>query len=768
MTVNAYVKTNRKPIVGDGGGVLYCDGDDYAYAKYSPNQKAEAYNSWDPTTGNGLLSLDITPVFEQWKHMAIVSTNTTLRMYLNGELLGQIANVPFFGKRDGLYLCHWPFWGNYHYYKGFLDEFRVSNYARSRNEIQADMHTTLTGTKQGLKGYWNLDQYADAIAFQQPYSQNRYLKDSSPFKNDLVPGGCVPNKLPYCPLGAGQCTATEVPQADCWDKDGSTQKAAALPALYLPNAPVGGYLAPLLVEPGINTTVSLTAFDPDGDVLTIKIVTVPERGAFYTSSGKAVAAGDEFLAGTELTFYNPNEYEGGKPASQITYLVSDGLDTASKQATVPIHVKCPPGTFLNLETNHCEDCPHGQYMLGSGFQNQCVRYSNFVWKSGLGGVVAAIKTVALAYVCVLAIAVIIYRKSNIIRAASPGFSFQIIFGSILGLLDVYTYIDIPNATTCILQPLFVAVGFTIAIGSLVIKTLRVHILFNFPFTAKRFRWALRDRFLFAVSGAAVAVDWIILIAWFAQDKPRPQLLTDVGGSLYWGCTSNDSSTAQAFSTTLIVYNSLWLLLGIYSAVQVRNVKSAFNESQHIISCIYTLMLVSVILLPMNYAVELFGFQVRSLFVAFLLILGSVFVSTQLFIPKLIAIRALETRDNKEDADSGTQSRNRSPSHKPSANDLEDSNQTNSFGVESISHEQQMEKCMCLSYRQSTSNYYVYQRNSVKTVNDTTISLATQDGEHIKLRFGDKEHKDAWMTALKAGAKAIGPISTVAATASLQP
>ncbi|KAJ3159208.1 hypothetical protein HDU86_001811 [Geranomyces michiganensis] len=98
---------------------------------------------------------------------------------------------------------------------------------------------------------------------------------------------------------------------------------------------------------------------------------------------------------------------------------------------------------------------------------------------------------------------------------------------------------------------------------------------------------------------------------------------------------------------------MWLFCGIYLVVRskfsilllitaskrfpkFRNVKSDFNESQHIIPCVYILLLVSLILTPINYTASILPFRVRTIFVCFLQAIAGTFLVCQMFIPKLIA------------------------------------------------------------------------------------------------------------------------------------
>ncbi len=100
---------------------------------------------------------------EMWYHIAFVYTNTNsirkLDIWINGVVceaawyldpLSASGDV-IFGHRDGD-----------NYYKGALAELRTWNQARTGTQINATMQHRLTGTENGLTGYWPLDERAGA------------------------------------------------------------------------------------------------------------------------------------------------------------------------------------------------------------------------------------------------------------------------------------------------------------------------------------------------------------------------------------------------------------------------------------------------------------------------------------------------------------------------------------------------------------------------------------------------------------------------------
>ena len=93
----------------------------------------------------------------QWAHIAATSDGSSMRVFVNGELVGskEVSGIPgpsdaasVLGKRQN------ETQGSK--FKGEMAEVRLWGTARSQNEIRADMRHHLAGTERGLVGYWPL------------------------------------------------------------------------------------------------------------------------------------------------------------------------------------------------------------------------------------------------------------------------------------------------------------------------------------------------------------------------------------------------------------------------------------------------------------------------------------------------------------------------------------------------------------------------------------------------------------------------------------
>lgn len=95
-----------------------------------------------------------------WYHVAGTYDGTTIRVYLDGDLIGsELFEGLTIGNAEPVYFAH----HDYLYYEyplaGQMDDVRIWNYARTESQIQATMGAgTVTGSEPGLVGYWNFNE----------------------------------------------------------------------------------------------------------------------------------------------------------------------------------------------------------------------------------------------------------------------------------------------------------------------------------------------------------------------------------------------------------------------------------------------------------------------------------------------------------------------------------------------------------------------------------------------------------------------------------
>ena len=116
-------------------------------------------------------------VLGEWTHIAGSFDGNMVRLYVNGELVGQDSYNGSIGPGNtGLYLGGLS---NGLTLQGLLDEVRLWNVARSQAEIQSSMNGILVGSEPGLAGYWPLDASYES-------TNGLAVADLSPNHNDLL------------------------------------------------------------------------------------------------------------------------------------------------------------------------------------------------------------------------------------------------------------------------------------------------------------------------------------------------------------------------------------------------------------------------------------------------------------------------------------------------------------------------------------------------------------------------------------------------------
>ncbi|NEQ76762.1 MAG: hypothetical protein F6K23_29315 [Okeania sp. SIO2C9] len=101
----------------------------------------------------------------KWFHLAVVikenQGNSEINVYQDGVLISEVlANNVQLGNIEGLPWSlgqEWDPTGTSDFFNGQMDEVRIWNYARSKEQIQANKDRRLSGNESGLVGYWHFE-----------------------------------------------------------------------------------------------------------------------------------------------------------------------------------------------------------------------------------------------------------------------------------------------------------------------------------------------------------------------------------------------------------------------------------------------------------------------------------------------------------------------------------------------------------------------------------------------------------------------------------
>ncbi|KAI8892761.1 7 transmembrane sweet-taste receptor of 3 GCPR-domain-containing protein [Globomyces pollinis-pini] len=168
-----------------------------------------------------------------------------------------------------------------------------------------------------------------------------------------------------------------------------------------------------------------------------------------------------------------------------------------------------------------------------------------------------------------------------------------ISGCVLALLGLILSSGKPTATSCMIAPWLGATAMSVTIGGLLVKTIRVYIIFTNPFKAKTL--PLQDSHLFIAVGILTVLEMIILAIWTALDPLKPTLSPQV---TFQNLVCDSGSIGATLGNILFGFNGVLIFMGVVMAVMTRNVVSNYNESTHIGICMYTMFISFLILLAL--------------------------------------------------------------------------------------------------------------------------------------------------------------------------
>ncbi|KAJ3195477.1 hypothetical protein HK101_011980 [Irineochytrium annulatum] len=607
------------------------------------------YSGWNPDNSDGYMSFDGSTIQSQWNHIAVTSDAKTVNFYVNGVLMNTFPDFGFVpnptGQPLGLYMCAWPFWGAFeHNFKGFLDEFKIWNYPRTNAQIRSTMAVGLEGNEAGLVAYYKFDEYAERLSVNDT-TPVTVTKDSSANKFDLVFGGCVPNKAPYCPSTNGSCITTNYPRVPCYTNTDEIM-STAMPSLYLSSAPVSGFSQSYTAHPGGSLVIPLSATTFDAGV-TYQLVTVPDtaNGILYASDGKTVLSAGSVTTGTTVIF-KPAPGKGGNPLDSIKYgAINTYNPTPAGNTTVSLRVLCGVGEYLNVATLACQACPFGTYAYAPSLAPSCTAYDNLLFSNPLGTVLTIINGICAAVTVLITVFTFVNVNTKIIRAASPLFSAFVLVGCMLGHAVIFTFPLLPSATVCMIQPALATAAYNIIMMNVGIKTFRIHRIFN---SSRRNTGdpLMKDGVLSSISLSVLGLDGILILIWFCLDAPKPVLsLNPLSGNYFYACTSSSQKIEMGFVGALVALKIIITGFTLALGMQVRKITASnFNESKYIVLCIYNISVIAIILIPLLFMGDSISYTIRGLFGG---IIGSFLccaTAVILYGPKVLAILSGQGND----------------------------------------------------------------------------------------------------------------------------
>jgi len=302
-----------------------------------------------------------------------------------------------------------------------------------------------------------------------------------------------------------------------------------------------------------------------------------------------------------VTLMNDGTYTTCAGATQSKKFV-----VINNYATVLFQSKKFRGNHFALNVTYQTTCPTG-YEYYESFDGTFYLSSRcekrFEVSTGIQS--AAYAIIGLMSMLIIGVTYLVVKKrtSLIIRSASFPFCFMMLLCMILLSAGSIFYVITPQQTKaiCHLRPWFTALPLMGILSALLVKADRIRKIFN---TKELVVQAISNSQLAKTAGVMIVGELILLLTFSIKKLAvgKPVLGSGVtSGYLVYICELQ--TNYNIWMAIQFAYIALFLFAGVVEAWGVRKVPSAFNEGPHIASCLLSLAVLLVILIPLNFMVD---------------------------------------------------------------------------------------------------------------------------------------------------------------------
>ena len=277
----------------------------------------------------------------------------------------------------------------------------------------------------------------------------------------------------------------------------------------------------------------------------------------------------------------------------------------------------------------CHTC--NESFTPNQFRNACVLIHVTYYHPGDPGAIIILLISSLGILATISVVtiIIVHFTHNIIKAMSRELTAFLLVGIMLSYVTPFLFVMKPSPPICGIRWIGVGLSFAISFSALLIRTIRIHRIFNRPLSTKQplFINSLSQAVL---TLALIGIQVAIVVIWFVVEHPGVRYTYDVAT----GEVLCSLSPYSAISVT-VGYNILLLIATTYFAFRTRKVPKNFNETRYINITVYSLVMIWVVLLPTYFGTATLGafYQTTSLLLT--IVLSASVVLGAIFVPRLV-------------------------------------------------------------------------------------------------------------------------------------
>ncbi|OCT96482.1 hypothetical protein XELAEV_18008686mg [Xenopus laevis] len=243
-------------------------------------------------------------------------------------------------------------------------------------------------------------------------------------------------------------------------------------------------------------------------------------------------------------------------------------------------VPCSKGEISNItDSVSCTQCPAMEWP--NEMKDQCVQREEVFLSYSNDVISIFFSTVSIFFFLITLLVLrvfIIYRDTPIVRANNRNLSFLLLVSIKLSFLSVFLFLGRPVDITCMLRNITFGITFSIAVSSLLAKTIMVCVAFKATKPGSSWRKWVGVKLSNSVVLFCSSIQIIICMTWLAISPPFQELdLHTYPGTIIIQC--NEGSAIGFYS--LIGYMGLLAAVSFVLAFLARTLPDSFNEAKYI-------------------------------------------------------------------------------------------------------------------------------------------------------------------------------------------